>query len=217
MSKNERTFMDLCIAGETNLEGIGLYVEKWHKGEDNRLLHDYLGMSLNEYALWMVRPKCLRDIVFSYKIRKISSKLLKITAQVVSSHVSKSKISSEELVNEIKTVFYTLALMDNGLLMSEVLVAPAKETEMEIVKKPSIPLDEIVKRKYVVCLECGKKLRTLKAHLRKAHHIAPAEYYQRYGLDPKQFPLVCREYSEGSQLRTRKKSIGDHSRAKSVA
>ena len=63
-----------------------------------------------------------------------------------------------------------------------------KAKAAEIVKKPSVPLGEIVKEKYVLCLECGKKMRTLKAHLRKAHHLAPAEYYKRYGLEPKKFP-----------------------------
>ena len=46
------------------------------------------------------------------------------------------------------------------------------------------------------CLECCKKMRTLKAHLRKTHKLLPKEYFQRYGLDPKKFPLVCKEYSE---------------------
>jgi predicted transcriptional regulator len=50
--------------------------------------------------------------------------------------------------------------------------------------------------KYVVCLECGKKMRTLKAHIRKTHDLTPKEYYQRFELDPKKYPLVCKEYSE---------------------
>ena len=66
----------------------------------------------------------------------------------------------------------------------------------EGVKKPPIPLNQIVKANYVVCLECGKKMRTLKAHLRKAHNLLPKDYFKRYGLDPKKFPLVCKEYSE---------------------
>jgi MucR family transcriptional regulator, transcriptional regulator of exopolysaccharide biosynthesis len=64
-----------------------------------------------------------------------------------------------------------------------------------VAKKPSIPLKDIVKPKYVVCLECGKKLKTLKTHLRKAHGLMPKEYFKRFGLDPKKFPLVCKDYS----------------------
>jgi predicted transcriptional regulator len=58
-----------------------------------------------------------------------------------------------------------------------------------------IPLIDIVKANYVVCLECRKKFRTLKTHLRKAHGLMPEEYFQKYGLDPQKFPLVCKDYS----------------------
>jgi predicted transcriptional regulator len=69
-------------------------------------------------------------------------------------------------------------------------------------------LDDIVKEKYVVCLECGKKMRTLKAHIRKAHHLTPPEYYRRYGLEPKKFPLVCKEYSEQRRRLAKEKGLG---------
>lgn len=72
---------------------------------------------------------------------------------------------------------------------------------------------DIVKPKYVVCLECGKKFKTLKAHLRKAHGLMPPEYYQKYGLDPKKIPLICQEYSEKlreqAQERARRKKLVD--------
>jgi len=81
-------------------------------------------------------------------------------------------------------------------------------TEAEVVKKLPIPLRDIVKEKYVVCLECGQKMRTLKAHLRKAHKLVPAEYYRRYGLDPKKYPLVCKEYSERRRKLANEKGLG---------
>ena len=85
---------------------------------------------------------------------------------------------------------------------------PAKGKELEGAKKPSIPLKEIVKEKYVVCLECGKKMRTLKTHLLKAHNLKPKEYFKRYGLDPKKFPLVCKEYSEQRSRMAKERGFG---------
>ena len=85
----------------------------------------------------------------------------------------------------------------------------SQRLEAEVVKKPSIPLDEIVKEKYVVCLECGKKMRTLKAHLRKTHQLAPAEYFRRYSLDPKKYPLVCKEYSAQRSKLAKEKAWGN--------
>jgi predicted transcriptional regulator len=66
----------------------------------------------------------------------------------------------------------------------------------------------IVTGKYVVCLECLKKLKTLKTHLRKAHGLAPKEYYQKYDLDPKRYPLVCKNYSSARSDMAKARGFG---------
>jgi predicted transcriptional regulator len=76
------------------------------------------------------------------------------------------------------------------------------------VQKPSIPLKDIVKATYVVCLECGKKLKTLKTHLFKSHNLKPKEYYQKYDLDPKKFPLVCKDYSAARSEMAKNRGFG---------
>jgi predicted transcriptional regulator len=109
-------------------------------------------------------------------------------------------------VDEIKAVYHMLASLDGGVMGEEAVEAKA---EAGGVKKPSYPLKDIVKAKYVVCLECGKKLKTLKTHLRKAHGLLPKEYFQRFGLDPKKYPLVCREYSEQRSAMAKKRGFGE--------
>jgi predicted transcriptional regulator len=137
----------------------------------------------------------------------MSTEMLKLTAQIVISHASMSELTPKELVEELKDIYAVLSSLDVGEVALEAAAGAAEKAE--VVKKPSIPLDEIVKEKYVVCLECGKKMRTLKAHLRKAHKLAPAEYYRRYGLDPKKFPLVCKEYSEQRRKLAKEKGLGE--------
>lgn len=123
----------------------------------------------------------------------MASEVLNLTAQIVASHASLSELTPQELVEEIKDVYNALSSLESGLApeIMEAEIAP----EGEVVKKPSIPLKDIVKEKYVVCLECGNKMRTLKAHIKKAHGLTPKEYFKRFGLDPKKYPLVCKEYS----------------------
>ncbi len=138
----------------------------------------------------------------------MTTETLKLTAQIVISHASMSELTPKELVDEIKDVFALLSAIEGGEAAAEA-AAGGPEGAMEAeVKKPSIPLDEIVKEKYVVCLECGKKMRTLKAHLRKAHQLTPKDYYRRYNLDPKKFPLVCKEYSEQRRKLAKEKGLG---------
>ena len=140
----------------------------------------------------------------------MASEVLKLTAQIIISHASMSELTPKELVEEIKDIYDLLSSLEGEISMvGAVPGAPGKGKEGVVVKKPSIPLDEIVKEKYVVCLECGKKMRTLKAHLRKAHKLVPAEYYRQYGLDPKKFPLVCKEYSEQRRKLAKEKGLGE--------
>jgi len=137
----------------------------------------------------------------------MASEVLKLTAQIVISHASMTEMSPQELLDEIKEVYNALSALEGGAGMLEV-AAPAKGKEAALVKKPPIPLKDIVKDKYVVCLECGQKMRTLKAHLRKAHNLLPKEYYKRYGLDRKKYPLVCKEYSEQRRKMAIEKGLG---------
>lgn len=140
----------------------------------------------------------------------MATEVLKLTAQIVISHASMTELTPKELVEEIKDIYGLLSSLEGEVVAEEALPsAPGKGKEAVVTKKPTIPLDEIVKEKYVVCLECGKKMRTLKAHLRKAHKLAPAEYFRQYGLDPKKYPLVCKEYSEQRRKLAKEKGLGE--------
>ncbi len=136
----------------------------------------------------------------------MATEVLRLTAQIVISHASMTELSPKELADEIKDIYSLLETLEAGKEFSEAGLEKAEAAE--VVKKPPIPLNEIVKDKYVVCLECGKKMRALKAHLKKAHNLKPAEYYRRYGLEPKKFPLVCKEYSELRQKLAKEKGLG---------
>ena len=140
----------------------------------------------------------------------MTTEALKLTAQIVISHASMSELTPKELVDEIKSIHNVLSALETAEALLEAAMGVDEPVlEAEVVKKPSIPLDEIVKEKYVVCLECGKKMRTLKAHLRKTHQLAPADYFRRYGLDPKKYPLVCKEYSAQRSKLAKEKGLGE--------
>ncbi len=136
----------------------------------------------------------------------MASEVLKFTTEIVISHASMTELTSEQLVGEIKEVYNLLSSLDREPISEGAASEQAGETAA--IKKPSIPLKDIVKAKYVVCLECGKKMKTLKTHLRKAHGLMPKEYYQRFGLDPKKFPLVCKDYSEARSKLAKERGLG---------
>ena len=136
----------------------------------------------------------------------MATEILKMTTEIVVSHASMTELTPDQLVDEIKAVYNVLASLDGGGILEEPVSGKFGETGL--VKKPSIPLKDIVTAKYVVCLECGKKMKTLKTHLRKAHGLMPKEYYQRFGLDPKKFPLVCKDYSAARSKMAKDRGLG---------
>jgi predicted transcriptional regulator len=142
----------------------------------------------------------------------MASEELKLTAQIVMSHCSISEITPQELVDEIKGVYNMLTSLEGGVAMPENVIGEAVG-----VKKPSIPLKDIVTAKHVVCLECGKKMKTLKTHLRKAHGLTPKEYYQRYDLSPKKFPLVSKDYSSARSKLAKERGLGSFGRKKKAS
>ena len=145
----------------------------------------------------------------------MASEFLKLTAQIIMSHASMSELSPAELVEEIREVYNVLAALEGEGVVPEAM-APQQGEEAEVVKKPSVPLKDIVTEKYVLCLECGKKMRTLKSHIRKAHNLMPKEYFKRFALDPKKYPLVCKEYSEQRSKMAKEKGLGALGRKKKV-
>ena len=138
----------------------------------------------------------------------MASEVLRLTSQIVISHASMTELTPQELVEEIKEVYNVLTAMDGGAVIPETMAVGPGEEAGEV-KKPPVPLKDIVKEKYVVCLECGKKMRTLKAHIRKAHKLLPKEYFKRFGLDPKKYPLVCKEYSEQRSKMAKDRGFGE--------
>jgi predicted transcriptional regulator len=144
----------------------------------------------------------------------MASDVLKLTAEIVISHASLTGLTSAELVDEIKDVYNALSSLESGVSISE---TPQMEPGKEGVKTPPIPLKDIVTQKHVVCLECGKKMRTLKAHLRKAHKLTPKEYYRMYDLDKKKYPLVCKEYSAQRRKLAIDKGLGAGLRRKKAS
>ncbi len=137
----------------------------------------------------------------------MASEVLRLTSQIVIAHASMSELTPQELVEEIKEVYQVLSAVEGGAIPEGPV--PEKGQEAGLVKKPSVPLKDIVTEKHVVCLECGKKMRTLNAHIRKAHKLQPKEYFQKYSLDPKKYPLVCKEYSKQRSKMAKQRGFGE--------
>jgi hypothetical protein len=57
------TFVDRALQGRATLDDIDDFVDAWHEGDDPRELHEFLGLTWDEYALWGEQPDALRYIL----------------------------------------------------------------------------------------------------------------------------------------------------------
>lgn len=63
MSNKLDTFMQLALRGEVLPDEIDDFVDAWHEGTDHGELHEFLGMTLEEYSLWVANPDFIEIIV----------------------------------------------------------------------------------------------------------------------------------------------------------
>lgn len=58
-----KTFLDLVLTGEARQDDIDDFVDQWHDGDTSYSLAEFLGMSDDEYALWVEKPSALNLIL----------------------------------------------------------------------------------------------------------------------------------------------------------
>jgi hypothetical protein len=71
-----RTFIDLCVQGEALLDDIDEFVDMWHNSADDGGLSDFLGMTLEEYSLWISQPDILPYVITARRIGKPISEIV---------------------------------------------------------------------------------------------------------------------------------------------
>jgi predicted transcriptional regulator len=117
------------------------------------------------------------------------SHLVELTADIVSAYVSNNTVTSGDLASLIGDIH-------------QALVRAAGEVEVVVRDdlKPAVPWKKSVMPDYIVCLEDGKKFKSLKRHLRTHYKLSPDEYRAKWGL-PHDYPMVAPNYAAArSQL-----------------
>ncbi len=74
---------------------------------------------------------------------------------------------------------------------------------------PTLSLKKAFRKDKVICLLCGKGMKTLSRHLRSAHDITPNEYRIQFDI-PKKQPLAARNYSESRRQMAIARGLGEN-------
>lgn len=119
---------------------------------------------------------------------------LELTTEIVAAYVSNNPVQSSELSNIIRNVHATLTGLSG---------APVETVEA----KPAIPVKKSVTDDYIVCLEDGKKFKSLKRHLRAKYDMTPEEYREKWGL-PYDYPMVAPSYARKRSKLAKQMGLG---------
>jgi predicted transcriptional regulator len=122
--------------------------------------------------------------------------LVGLTAEIVSAYVSKNSVGREDLAAIISDVHDALSRASNRSGSSE-------REEL----KPAIALKKSVTADYIVCLEDGKKFKSLKRHLRTHYNLSPEEYREKWGL-PHDYPMVAPNYAAARSQLAKQMGLG---------
>jgi predicted transcriptional regulator len=128
------------------------------------------------------------------------SSFIELTANIVSAYVSNNSVSSAEIPNLIGQVHSALMRVSSG--QAE---APAEPL------KPAVPVKRSVTSDYIVCLEDGKKFKSLKRHLRTQYNITPEQYREKWGLPP-DYPMVAPNYAAARSQLAKQMGLGQQRR-----
>src|SRR5262249_30846545 len=77
--------------------------------------------------------------------------------------------------------------------------------------KPAIPVKKSVTPEYIICLEDGKKFKSLKRHLRTHYDLSPEEYRDKWGL-PHDYPMVAPNYAAARSDLAKRMGLGQRRR-----
>ncbi len=86
----------------------------------------------------------------------------------------------------------------------QILTSGVIEPKKELV--PAVPIKKSVTDEYIICLEDGKKFKSIKRHL-KILGMTPEEYRAKWGL-PDDYPTVCKAYSERRSQLAKENGLG---------
>ena len=117
---------------------------------------------------------------------------IELTADIASAYVSNNTVAASELPGLITAIF--------GALTGGAEEPPEPQ-------QPAVPIKKSITPDYIICLEDGKKFKSLKRHLRTQYDMTPEHYREKWGLPP-DYPMVAPNYAQARSQLAKKMGLG---------
>jgi predicted transcriptional regulator len=125
---------------------------------------------------------------------------IELTAEIVSAYVSNNPVPAGDMPALINQVHGALQRISGG--HSEVQPEPLK---------PAVSVKKSITPDYIICLEDGKKFKSLKRHLRTQYNLTPEQYREKWGLPP-DYPMVAPNYAAARSQLAKQMGLGQQRR-----
>ncbi|HEX8233467.1 MAG TPA: MucR family transcriptional regulator [Caulobacteraceae bacterium] len=130
--------------------------------------------------------------------------LIEMTAEIVAAYVGANTVQAGELPGLIQSVHRALS----GVIGGEAAAPDAP-------REPAVPVKKSITPEYLICLEDGRKFKSLKRHLRTKYNMSPEDYRAKWGL-PKDYPMVAPTYAKARSDLAKQMGLGQGGRPASA-
>jgi predicted transcriptional regulator len=125
-----------------------------------------------------------------------------LTANIVSAYLSNNPTPASEIPALIGQIHAALLRVAAGRVET-----PSEPT------KPAVSVKKSMTPDYLVCLEDGKRFKSLKRHLRTQYSMTPEQYRDKWGL-PADYPMVAPNYAVKRSQLAKKMGLGQQQRGR---
>jgi predicted transcriptional regulator len=125
---------------------------------------------------------------------------IELAAEIVSAYVSNNSVPASDLPALLGDIHSALVRVSSGAA-----VAPAE------IAKPAVPPKKSITNDYIVCLEDGRKFKSLKRHLRTQYNMSPEQYREKWSLPP-DYPMVAPAYARARSALAKQMGLGQQRR-----
>jgi predicted transcriptional regulator len=129
-----------------------------------------------------------------------SGNYIELTAGIVSAYVSNNTVASSDIPSLINQIHTALLRVSTG-------TGDAQPEPL----KPAVSIKKSITPDHLVCLEDGKKFKSLKRHLRTQYNMTPEQYRDKWGLPP-DYPMVAPNYAQARSQLAKQMGLGQQRR-----
>ncbi len=131
----------------------------------------------------------------------VSEDYIELAADIVSAYVSNNSVPAADLpalINDVHSALRRVTVGGGAPVPAEAL-------------KPAVPPKKSITNEFIICLEDGRKFKSLKRHLRTQYNMSPEEYREKWGLGA-DYPMVAPAYAKARSNLAKQMGLGQQRR-----